>query len=123
MNILGFQQKLLQSDANAPKLSPQELVQLIDKTDVLGKHLPPMLLRCQDLLELVKQADEYGELRTEVPINEAVRQGVLREVQKHAPDFANEYAAMTVLSNKIAQAQRLYRTDPAQVYMATWCMN
>ena len=51
-----------------------------------------------------------------------MRQGVFKEVKKHGQEFVNEYAAMTVLSNKIEQANRLYRTDPAQVYMSTWCM-
>ena len=38
-------------------------------------------------------------------------------------DFQDEYAAITALSDRIAIAHQDYRTDPAQVFMAAWCMN
>ena len=64
----------------------------------------------------------YGALRTEVCIDEVVKAKVLEQVEAENEEFQNEYAAITALSDRIAEANQDYRTDPAQVLMATWCM-
>ena len=43
-------------------------------------------------------------------------------VKKQDHDFQSEYVAITHLSDRIATANQDYRTDPAQVFIATWCM-
>ena len=43
-------------------------------------------------------------------------------MKKQDHDFQSEYVAITHLSDRIATAHQDYRTDPAQVLIATWCM-
>ena len=64
----------------------------------------------------------YGAQRTEVPIDEFVKEKVLEQVMLQEQEFQDEYVAITALSDKIAVAHQDYRTDPAQVFMAAWCM-
>ena len=42
---------------------------------------------------------------------------------KQDQDFQAEYLAITKMSDRIAAAHQDYRTDPAQVFIATWCMS
>ena len=65
----------------------------------------------------------YGITKTEVKIDAAVRDKVFEEVKKQSRDFQDEYAALTKLSDRIAAKTPLYRTDPAQVFMAAWCLS
>ena len=44
-------------------------------------------------------------------------------MKKHDHDFQSEYVALTHLSDRIAATNQDYRTDPAQVFIATWCMS
>ena len=123
LNILGFQKKVIARDTNAPLLTPTEMVELLDKTDALGAQLPAIIEGCADLTVLLGKAKVYGVQRTEVPIDETVKQAVIKEVNKQTQGFKNEYSKLTVLSNKVAQENYEYRTDPAQVFMAAWCMS
>ena len=43
-------------------------------------------------------------------------------VKKQDHDFQSEYVALTHLSDRIAATNQDYRTDPAQVFIAAWCM-
>ena len=80
MNILAFQKQVVSLDASAPLLTPTELVELLDKTDTLGAQLPVMIEGCADLTALLGKAQIYGVQRTEVLIDETVKQAVIREV-------------------------------------------
>ena len=104
-------------------LTPTEIVELLDKTDALGAQLPEIIEGCADLTALLGKARVYGVQRTEVPIDETVKQAVVKEVNKQTQVFKNEYSKLTVLSNKVARENYEYRTDPAQVFMAAWCMS
>ena len=46
----------------------------------------------------------------------------MKVVNKQTQECKNEYAKLTVLSNKVAKDNHEYRTDPSQVFMAAWCM-
>ena len=69
LNILGFQKQAIARDANAPLLTPTEMVELLDKTDALGAQLPVMIEGCADLTVLLGKAQVYGIQHTEVPID------------------------------------------------------
>ena len=46
----------------------------------------------------------------------------MKEVKRQGKEFQQEYARMTELSDRIAAGHAEYRTDPTQVFMASWCI-
>ena len=52
-NILGLQKTVVGAKAYAPLLTPTEIVELLDKTDVLGAQLPVIIEGCANLTALL----------------------------------------------------------------------
>ena len=53
INILGFQTNVMVNNSVPPLLTPAELVQILDRTDVMGAELTTMLSDCRDLQDLL----------------------------------------------------------------------
>ena len=53
INILGFQTSVMAKDPVAPLLTPAELVQILDRTDVIDAPLHKMLKDCRSLQDLL----------------------------------------------------------------------
>ena len=53
INILSFQSNLVAKNPLAPLLSPAELVQILDRTDVIDAPLHKILQDCRSLQDLL----------------------------------------------------------------------
>ena len=87
INILQFQTNVLAKVPNAPLLTPAELVQVLDSTDVIDAPLHNLLNESKNLADLRSKSAVYGAQRTEVPIDDYVKEKVFAEVMELNEEF------------------------------------
>ena len=124
INILSEQERWIAAKKGRPPvLTPAQLVEVLTKVDGLGVELIELLNKCKSLEDLYEKSKTYGATKTEVKIDAAVHDAVLEAVSREDEDFKKEFAAVAALSDRIAKKTDFYRTDPAQVFMATWVLS